>query len=113
MPIWVFVSTSDRFGLFNCMSVAGNLPKSVLLWTKQFIFHLVIMKHLEGKIRSTKWATFVYQKGINPCSIHYRYVHTDVYFSVVYKNKRLYPPKLNSTSASHGPERLEMVSKNF
>ena len=34
-----------------------------------------------------------------------------MYFSVVYKNKRLYPPKLNSTSASYGPERLEMVSK--
>ena len=34
-----------------------------------------------------------------------------MYFSVVYKNKRLYLPKLNSTSASHGPERLEMVSK--
>ena len=38
MPIWVFVSKADRFGLFNCMSVARNLPKSVLLWTKQFIF---------------------------------------------------------------------------
>ena len=30
-----------------------------------------------------------------------------MYFSVVYKDKRLYLPKLNSTSASQGPERLE------
>ena len=38
VPIWVFVYTADRFGLFNCMSVARKLQKSVLLCTKQFIF---------------------------------------------------------------------------
>ena len=32
MPILVFVCTADHFGLFICMSVARNLPKSVLLY---------------------------------------------------------------------------------
>ena len=61
------------------MSVARNLPKSVLLCTKQFIFS---SSHNEtfgrqnqnfemGHIRIPK-------KGINPCSIHYRYVDIDV-----------------------------------
>ena len=55
----MFVCTTDHFGLFICTSVACNLPKSVLLNTKQLIVSSSYkMKHLKGKTRSTKYATF-------------------------------------------------------
>ena len=72
-------STADRLGLFNCMSVARNLPKSVFLCTKQFIFSSSNNETFGRQKNKYLMGHNLHQKGINPCSIHNRYVHIDVF----------------------------------
>ena len=84
MPIRVFVNvyTADRFGLFNCVSVVRNLPKSVLLRTKQYIFSSSYNETFGRQNQKYYMGHIRIPKRCQPLFIHYtdyRYVHIDVF----------------------------------